>query len=89
MTKYSERTLRRKARNAGYCIEKGFQHWLSKDYPIYTYPFGERETGYNITDLATNTLVYGCHNGNVDHLFSLDDVEEFLTEVYAENGLVF
>ena len=31
MTKYSLATIRRKALNAGYRVEKGFQHYLCND----------------------------------------------------------
>lgn len=89
MKNYTEKTLRKKAIKAGFRIEKGFCHWMTEGYPVYTYYNGERDTGYNLIDESTNTLVWGCHDGHVDHLFTLDDIAEFLEDVYTSNGLTF
>ena len=88
MCTYSEKTLYKKARAAGYRIEKGFQH-NPVNGAIWTYSDGQRETGYLVIDLATNTWVWGSYNEIVDHAWTLEDVEEFLKEVYESNGLKF
>lgn len=86
MCKYSEKTLRKRARAAGYKIEKGFQH-NPVNGAIWTYWNGERETGYLVTDLATNSWVYGSFDEFVDHAWTLEDVENFLKNVYESHGL--
>ncbi len=45
LTTYSEATLRRRARKAGYQIKKGFQRWTVGG-GIWTDIWGERRTGY-------------------------------------------
>lgn len=80
-----ECTLRRKAKNAGYRISKGFQHQMTGNYPVAP----DREVGYNVEDLTIGCLVWGCYNEIRDHLWTLEDVEEFLREVYEDNGLTF
>lgn len=80
---YNESQLRRKAYKVGYRLNKGFQHFLGKGYPV-----AFREVGYNVIDIDTSCIV--CGNNDVyDHLFSLDDVEEFLREVYKANDMKF
>ena len=83
---YSEKTLRKKAAAAGYRIEKGFQHYHNGG--VYRLR-GERITGYNVVDDLTGLLVYDCFNQEIDHLWSLSDVQEFLQTVYDDNGLTF
>lgn len=82
---YSEQTLRRKSAEAGYRIHKGFQHYHNG--AIVTNWNGERFTGYDVVDLATEFSVWGCYDQNCDHLWQLEDVEEFLKDVYLKNGL--
>lgn len=86
---YSLTTLRRRAYEAGYRIEKGFQHYLLRGYPVCRDCNGEAYTGYDVRDLATGQLVYesGCYDSNYDHLCTLEDVEEFLKRAYEEAGL--
>lgn len=88
MTKYSLTTIRKKALNAGYRIEKGFQHYL-RNNAIFTNWNGERFTGYNVLDLATNTYVWGCYDCNYDHLWELEDVEDFIKSEYKKYGLEY
>lgn len=86
--KYSEGTIRKKALNAGYKVEKGFQHYHYNG-AIHKNMNGERFTGYNVLDLSTNTYVLDCYDNNFDHLWSLEDVEEFISSVYKESGLEY
>ncbi len=83
---YSETTLRRLAREAGYQINKGFQHWTVGG-GIWVNAWGEREIGYLVTDLATGFAVWGSYDDIVDHTWQLADVEKFLKKVYESNGL--
>ena len=78
----------KKALNAGYRIEKGFQHYL-RNNAIFTNWNGERFTGYNVLDLATNTYVWGCYDCNYDHLWELEDVEDFIKSEYEKYDLEY
>lgn len=82
--KYSESTLRRKAYKIGYRLEKGYIHFLTKAYPVAI-----RECGYNVIDIMSGFPIWECRNDVYDHLFSMDDVEQFLREQYNELGLMF
>ena len=88
MTKYSLATIRRKALNAGYRVEKGFQHYLCND-SVCTDWNGERLTGFNVWDSTINAYVWGCYNDNYDHLWTLQDVENFLKSEYDKVGLEY
>lgn len=82
-----ERKARKKGLEAGYRVSKSFQHYHSGG--IVSNWNGERFTGYNVEDLATGFLVWDCYDSNCDHLWTIDDVEEFLKTVYEENGLKY
>ena len=86
--KYSEGTIRKKALNAGYKVEKGFQHYRYND-SVLTDCDGKRLTGYNVVDLCNGWPVHGSCDDNFDHLLSLEDVEEFISSVYKESGLEY
>lgn len=90
MAKYSERTIYKKALDAGYRIEKGFQHYHYNN-AVRVDCNGKRFTGYNVWDLSTNWLERnsGCCDDNYDHLCSLDEVEEFIESVYEDAGLEY
>ena len=78
---YSEKKLRKEAKEKGYRIEKGFQRYHSmKGAPIIRNVYGERLTGYNVYD-DSNILVWDCYDSNTDHRWTLQDVAEFLATV--------
>ena len=81
---FSEKTLRKRAYAIDYKVSKGFRHY--GDF-VYYYPDGERCTGYMVEDLNTGIYVYGCYSSNLDNLWRLIDVEEFLKTKYQELGL--
>lgn len=87
---YSEKTLRRKSRNAGFRLHKGFRHCFTmKGCPVYRYPDGTSEVGYILIDEVNNNLVWGCYDSHIDHLWQLDDVEDYLREFYQAHDLKF
>lgn len=90
MTKYSLATIRKKAFNAGYRVEKGFQHYHYNN-AVFTNWNSERLTGFNVWNMSTNTLEWasGCYDNNYDHLCTLEDVESFLESVYEKAGLEY
>ena len=82
--RYSESTLRRRAYDIGFQVEKGFQHFHEF---IYHNSYDERFTGYMVKDLDTGFYEWGSYNENFDHLWDLDDVAEFLMQEYEARGL--
>ncbi len=84
--KYSESTIRRKAYKIGYQVTKGFQHFRRN---VWHNSYGERFTGYMVKDLHTGLCEWGCYDSNFDHLWDLDDVEEFLQGEYEARELVW
>lgn len=90
MYMYSLTTLRKRAYEAGYRIEKGFQHYMYNN-AVCRDCNGDAYTGYNVWDLSTNMCVWesGCYDSNYDHLCTLEDVEEFLKAEYEKAGLAW
>ena len=85
---YSITTLRKKANAIGLGVEKGFVHYLSGG-AIYHDHNGNRESGYEIMDYSTGFYVWGSYNSIFDHLFTIEDVEDYLREEYRKLGLRF
>lgn len=85
--KSRERKARKKGLEAGYKVSKGFQHYHNGG--IVTNWNGERFTGYDVRDLSTNCSVWDCYDANCDHLWTIEDVEEFLKGVYKKSGLKY
>ena len=88
MSKYSLGTIRKKAYKVGYRVRKGFQHYLYNNAVVKDVN-GEGYTGYLVEDLTTGCAVYDSFDSHYDHLWTLDDVEDFLKSVYKENGLEY
>ena len=65
-------------------LQEGTVHLLDKGYPIFS-----DEVGYTVTDNSLNVNVWGSYNGLMDHLWSLEDVEEFLKSEYSKRELIF
>lgn len=86
---YSLTTLRKRAYEAGYRIDNGFQHY--NNGAVCRDCNGSAYTGYNVWNLSTGYQVYesGCFDGNRDHLATLEDVEEFLKAEYEKAGLTW
>lgn len=81
---YSESTIRKKASKIGYSIHKGCIHFLSSNYPVYS-----NDVGYNVVNDTTGFTVWGCYNNIFDHLWSLEDVEDFIKSEYSHLGLEY
>jgi len=80
----NERNIYKKAQAIGFSVHKGKVHLLDKGYPIFS-----DEVGYTVTDNSLNVNVWGSYNGLLDHLWSLEDVEEFLKSEYSKRELIF
>lgn len=88
MAKYSLATIRKKALKVGYKVVKGYQHYMYNGAVVKDCN-GEPYEGYNVEDVATGTFVWGCYDNNYDHLWGIEEVEEFLESIYKENGLEY
>lgn len=87
---YSLRTIKKRAEKIGYEVSKGLSHYMFSDCPIFTFAdTGERCTGYDVKDLTTGFYVWGCYNNIRDHLWSLEDVDNFLQKEYKRLGLEY
>lgn len=85
MAFYTEDTLRNRAQQIGFQIEKGFQH---DEHGETIKTATGRIAGYQVKDLNDGSYVWGSNvEGGADHLWSLDDVENFLRDAYADRGL--
>lgn len=80
---YSERTLRRKAKEIGYRIIKGYTRMNNSTGAIF-----DHDTGYSVIDMERNTFVGGT-NDTLYNLWKLEDVEEFLSDQYNARELKF
>ena len=85
---YSLTTLRKRAYAAGYRIEKGFQHYTVTG-AIFTNYCGDRFSGYMVKDFSTGIYEWGSYDEHFTHLWTLEDVEEFLKQVYEKSGLTW
>lgn len=88
MTKYSKKTIYKKALEVGYKVKKGFVHYVYNG-AVFINSDGERETGYSVLNLRTNFSVSGCYNDCYDNLWSLEEVEEFIKAIYDSNNLEY
>ncbi len=82
----SERTLRRRAKAINYSIHKGLQHWGNS---VLRDREGKGRIGYMVMNLETGFYVWGCYDSNLDFLWTLADVENFLKEKYQELGIAW
>lgn len=80
---YNETTLRRKAKNIGLIIRKGYCRFNRLNGGIADYT-----TGYSIIDADTNVCIAG-DNVMYCNLLTLEDVEEFLADAYNDLELTF
>lgn len=84
MIMYTEKTIRRKAYDLGYKLEKNYMRYMAFNNAIVE----PKATGYMLFDLRTNEYVWGSYNDCFCYLWSLEDVENYLREVDTEK-LVF
>ncbi len=80
---YTLNTIRNKAKDIGYYVQKGFTHY--HDVVDYDYN-GKRHSGYMVMDLETGFYLPGCYDEMFDFLWELDDVVEFLKKKYEARG---
>ena len=88
MSNYSIQTIRKKAYEVGYKVSKGFQHYMFggavvRDCNRAAY------TGYIVEDMTTGLLVWGCYDANYDHLWTIEDVEEFIKGEYKKSEIEY
>lgn len=71
---------------AGFSIKKGFKRYIVGGC-IAVDDDGKRLGGYIIEDTASNNTVVGGFDNICKYTFTLDDVEEFIKDVYDEADL--
>lgn len=81
---YTEKTIYKKANEIGYSVHKGKVHSLNTNYPVFC-----DDVGYNVVNDSLGVMVWGCYNEVLDHLWSLQDVEDFLIKQYSELSLEY
>lgn len=86
---YSLSTLRRKANEAGYSFQKGYQRYNHDGWGYVRTWDGERIVGYQILDYRTNFLVHPSNNDIHDHAMEIDEAVTLLKELCAEHGVAF
>ena len=81
-------TIRRRAKNIGFQVEKGFVRFQGD---VYYKSDGKRETGYMVKDLQTGYYVGGYDNYaySWSYTWDLEDVVDFLKGVYAEPNMAW
>lgn len=80
---YSEKTLRARAYRIGCRINKGHVRYGNN---ITCDCYGERETGYIISDILSNGILGGAYS-NYLYVWDLSDIENYLKECYEAQGL--
>lgn len=83
-----ERKARRKAYELGYKVKKGFKHWMYNG-AVFRNMNGEALTGYMVEDLSTGYYVWDSYDNNLDHQWTLENVEDFLKDICEKNGLKY
>jgi hypothetical protein len=89
MNKYCLETIRRKAYNAGYRVEKNFQRYRYNGSVVRD-ENGKAYSGYEIINLSTGFSEWKDAMDDIfDYNWTLQDVEKFLNGVYREAGLTY
>ncbi len=87
--KYSLSALKRKANDAGYSFQKGYQRYNHDGYGYVRRWDGERIVWYQIFDYHTNLLVGPSHNDIHDHAMGFGEAVALLKELCTERGVAF
>lgn len=86
---YSLSTLRRKAHEAGYSFQKGYQRYNHDGWRYVRRGDGECTVGYQIFDYHTNLLVGSSYNDIHDHAMGFEEAVSLLKELCTERGVAF
>ena len=86
---YSLSTLKKKANDAGYSFQEGYQRYNRKGWGYVPATDGDRAVGYQIFDYQSGFLVYPSYNDIHDHALELDEAVTLLKELCAARGVTF
>ena len=86
---YSLSTLKKKANNAGYSFQKGYQRYLNPSWGYFRTVKGERIVGYQIFDYRLNGLVWPSYDTISDHAMDYDTAVSLLKELCDARGVSF
>ena len=88
MAKYTERTLRERAKKIDYYITKRYQRYIWREWGFVRDQNGDKITGYDLIrpngysiDVPYESTL--CH----DHTLTLDELESYLKMLYEDRGL--
>ena len=79
---YKMSTLKKKAREAGYSLQYGRQHYLHKGWGIVRDWTGEPIMGYQIYSYTDGVLVAGYDDIN-DHTLTEDEARSLIMDLLA------
>ena len=86
---YSLSTLRRKAHEAGYSFQKGYQRYWYNDWGYVRTRNGERIIGYQILDYRSGSLSHASIQDGHNYAMELNEATALLKELCAERGVAF
>lgn len=87
--KYSLSTLRRKANEAGYSFQKGYQRYNHDGWGYVHTKDDKRIVGYQILDHRSGILVHPSYDDIHDHAMELDEATSLLKDLCAKRGVTF
>lgn len=85
---YTVSTLRRKANQAGYELQKGKQRYLHKDWGLVKDYQGNTYTGFQILDRRLGAIIAGVSDIN-DHDLDLDEAADWVSYLCKMEGVPF
>ena len=86
---YSLSTLKKKANEAGYSLQKGYQRYMYNGWGYRRTTSGERIVGYQIFDYRSGLMVHPSYNDIHDHALELKEAVTLLKELCAARGVTF
>lgn len=76
-------TWKKKAREAGYSLQRGYQRYLHKGWGYVKDPDGNRRIGYQVMDTKTGLLLSLSYTDLFDHALSEKEAIALLRELIA------
>lgn len=76
-------TWKKKASEAGYSLQRGYQRYLHKGWGYVKDPDGNRYIGYQVMDYRTGLLVYPSYTDLFDHALSEKEAIALLRKLIA------
>lgn len=88
MAKYSEKTLRNRAKEIDYYVTKGYQKYIFEVQGFVRDENGDKVVGYDLIRPNGYSLDAPYESEfRHDHTLTLDELESYLQKLYEERGL--